>query len=100
MKINGLLVPEEAIADVCRRFHIRTLAFFGSVLHGTLRPDSDVDVLVEFEEGHTPGFAFFDIQDELSRLLGRQVDLNTPQFLGPRVRTKVQAEAEVVFAAH
>lgn len=97
MKARGLHVPDEAIAEICRRRHIRRLAVFGSVLRGELRPDSDVDLLVEFEDGHTPGFAFFDIEAEFSGILGRNVDLNTPQFLSPRVRANVEAEAEVVF---
>ena len=100
MEIDGLLISDEAVAALCLRHHIRRLAVFGSAVHGTLRPDSDIDVLVEFEEGHTPGFAFFDIQSDLSEVLGRRVDLNTPQFLGPRVRTKIQAEAEVLFGAN
>ena len=97
MKVNSLRVPDKAIAEICRRRHIRRLAFFGSVLRGQLRPDSDLDVLVEFEDGHTPGFAFFDIEAELSGVLGRKVDLNTRQFLSPRFRAEVEAEAEVVF---
>ncbi|TAK66216.1 MAG: nucleotidyltransferase [Dehalococcoidia bacterium] len=74
----------------------RTPALFGSVLRPDFRPDSDVDVLVEFEPGQTPGFAFFDVEAELSRLFGHRVDLNTPEFLSPRVRARVQAEAEVL----
>ena len=86
-----------ALTEFCRRHHIRRLALFGSVLRADFRPDSDVDVLVEFEPGHTPGLAFFDVEAELSRLLGRRVDLNTPQFLSPRIRSKAQSEAEVLF---
>ena len=73
-------IPREAIAAFCRRHHIRRLALFGSVLRDDFRPDSDIDVLVEFEPGHTPGFAFFAMEDELSRIFGRKVDLNTPNF--------------------
>ena len=62
------------------------------------RPDSDLDVLVEFDPGHTPGLAFFGMEQELSELLGRKVDLNTPQFLSPYFRDKVLAEAEVQYA--
>jgi predicted nucleotidyltransferase len=71
---------------------------FGSALRSDFRPDSDVDVLVEFEPGRAPGFGFFDIQDELSALFGRRVDLNTPGFLSERIRCGVRAEAEVLFA--
>ncbi len=99
MKINGgLKISEEAIAALCRRHHIRKMALFGSILRGDLRADSDVDVLVEFEAGHTPGLAFFDIQAELAAVFGRTVDLNTPQFLSPRIRKSVESEAEVLFA--
>jgi predicted nucleotidyltransferase len=74
------------------------LAVFGSALREDFRPDSDLDLLVEFEPGHTPGLAFFGMEQELSELLGRKVDLNTPQFLSPYFRDKVLAEAEVQYA--
>ncbi|OGO38844.1 MAG: hypothetical protein A2147_08200 [Chloroflexi bacterium RBG_16_57_8] len=67
----------------CRRHHIIRLSLFGSVLREDFRPGSDVDVLVEFEPGKTPGFSFIDIQDELSNMIGRKVDLNTPGDLSP-----------------
>ncbi len=89
-------VDLRGLPEFCRRHHIDRLALFGSVLRADFRTDSDIDVLVEFERGHTPGLAFFDIQTELSDLLGRKVDLNTPGFLSPRVRMRVQREAEVV----
>jgi uncharacterized protein len=92
-------LPKEKIADFCRRHHIRKLAVFGSVLHGDAQPDSDLDVLVEFEPGHVPGLAFFGMEQELSELLWRKVDLNTPQFLSPYFRDQVLAEAEVQYAA-
>ena len=89
-------VPRAALAEFCHRRNIRRLALFGSVLRPDFRPDSDIDVLVEFQPGRTPGLAFFDVEAELSRLLGRRVDLNTLQFLSPRIRARVQAEAEVL----
>jgi uncharacterized protein len=100
MKTNHIKVdlPKEKIADFCRRHHIRKLAVFGSALREDFRPDSDLDVLVEFDSGHTPGLAFFGMEQELSELLGRKVDLNTPQFLSPYFRDKVLAEAEVQYA--
>lgn len=97
MKVDGLQVPEAEIGTFCRQHHIRRLALFGSATRGELRPESDLDILVEFEEGHTPGFRFFRIQEELSGLLGRQVDLNTPQFLSPRVRGRALAQAAVLY---
>jgi predicted nucleotidyltransferase len=87
-------VPHEEIAAFCRRNHIRQLAFFGSVLRDDFGPDSDIDVLVEFEPGKVPGLDFFGMQDELSELLGRKVDLHTPQDLSPYFRDEVLAEAE------
>jgi hypothetical protein len=92
-------VPAEIISEFCRRHRIRRLAFFGSVLRQDFRADSDVDVLVEFEPGHAPGLAFFAIEDELSRILGRKVDLNTPQFLSPYMRGEAVAEAEEQYVA-
>jgi hypothetical protein len=91
-------VPQEEIEQFCRKNHIRKLAFFGSVLREDFKPDSDVDVLVEFEPGHVPGFAFFGLQDELSRLLGRSVDLHTPDFLSPYFRDEVLTNAQVQYA--
>jgi uncharacterized protein len=90
-------VPQEQIAEFCRRHHIRKLAFFGSVLRADFGPGSDVDVLVEFDPQHIPGLAFFAMQDELSAILERRVDLNTPQFLSRYFRDQVLAEAEVAY---
>jgi len=89
-------IPNEAIAEFCRRHHIRRLALFGSVLRDDFGPESDVDVLVEFDPDHIPGLAFFGMQDELTEILGRQVDLNTPGFISPYFRDRVQAEAVVL----
>lgn len=89
----------ESIAALCERHAIRRLALFGSVLSNEFRPDSDLDVLVEFQPGKTPGFAFFSIQRELSELLGRKVDLNTPQDLSRPFRNEVLASAQTVFGA-
>jgi len=92
-------VPRERIAEFCRRHHIRRLAVFGSVLRDDFTPESDVDVLVEFEPGQTPGFAFFSMQDELSEILGRRVDLNTVHSLSKYFRDEVLAEAEELYVA-
>ena len=90
-------VDQAKLAEFCRRHHIRKLAFFGSVLRDDFGPGSDVDVLVEFEPGHTPGLAFFSMEQELSEILRREVDLNTSQFLSRYFRDDVQAEAEVQY---
>jgi hypothetical protein len=92
-------VPREKIAEFCRRHHVRRLAFFGSVLRDDFGPASDVDVLVEFEPGHTPGLVFFGMEQELSQILGRKVDLNTPQFLSRYFRDQVLQEAEETYVA-
>ena len=92
-------VDASRLAEVCRRYSVRRLAVFGSALRNELRPDSDLDVLVEFEEGKTPGYGFFHLEDELSDLFGRKVDLNTPGFLHRFFRQQVQEEAAVLYAA-
>ncbi len=92
-------IPSRQIAEFCRRHHVTKLALFGSVLRDDFGPDSDVDVLVEFEPGHTPGLAFFTMQEELSRMLGSKVDLNTRRFLSRYFREKVLEEAEVLYVA-
>ncbi len=92
-------IPKAKIAEFCRANHIRRLALFGSVVRDDFREDSDVDVLVEFEPGHVPGLAFFRLEKELSELLGRNVDLNTPGFLSDYFRDEVLAEAEIQYDA-
>lgn len=93
-------VESGRLAEFCRRHHIRRLAFFGSVLRADFGPNSDVDVLVEFEPGHTPGFRFVRIERELSEILeGRRVDLVTPKFLNLRIRDRVLAVAETQYVA-
>jgi predicted nucleotidyltransferase len=86
-------VPKRGLAAFCRRHHIRRLSLFGSVLRDDFGPSSDVDVLVEFEEGHVPGLEFFGMQEELTSILGHPVDLNTAGFLSPHFREDVLREA-------
>ena len=90
-------ISKEEIGAFCQRNYIRRLALFGSALRDDFTPASDVDVLVEFESGHVPGLAFITIQDELSELLGRNVDLNTPACLSPYFRQEVLEEAETLY---
>jgi uncharacterized protein len=96
-----LQVDRESLADFCRRNHIATLSFFGSILRDDFTSDSDIDVLVEFEEGHTPGFLrVAQMERELSRLLdNRKVDLRTFEDLSRYFRQEVLAAAEVQDAA-
>ncbi len=93
-------VPAEQIRDLCRRNQIRQLLLFGSVLRDDFRPESDVDVLVEFEPGAQIGlFEFMRIQEELAALLQRPVDLVSKDGLKPVIRNSVLASAQVVYAA-
>jgi hypothetical protein len=98
MVYHGIELPMEQIAELCRQHHVRRLALFGSILTDEFRPDSDLDMLVEFEPGKTPGLEFFGIQRELSALAGRQVDLNTAQDLSRYYRDRVMAEARPLYA--
>ncbi len=92
-------VDDASLARFCQRHYIRRLALFGSVLRDDFRPNSDVDVLVEFEPDHVPGYSFVTVQDELSALLGRRVDLHTPASLSQHIRDAVVRDAEVHYAA-
>lgn len=93
----NLTIPREALVEFSRRHHIRRLAVFGSALRDDFRPDSDLDILVEFEPGVPIGLRFFALERELSELLGRPVDLNTPGFLSPYFRDAVIAEAQDIY---
>lgn len=93
-RIGGLA----AVQAFCRRQPIRRLALFGSVLRDDFRPDSDVDVLVEYEPDAS--VTFFDMvrqEDELSRIIGQPVDLRTPQEISRHFRKKVLREAWVIY---
>ncbi|MDQ3673743.1 MAG: nucleotidyltransferase family protein [Gemmatimonadota bacterium] len=99
--MNQQLFPDAAaLAEVCRRHGIRKLSLFGSVLHGTDRPDSDVDLLVEFDPERLPGlFGIARIEAELSELLGdRAVDLRTAEDLSPYFRSEVLSGAKELHA--
>jgi predicted nucleotidyltransferase len=95
-----IAVDREKVAAFCRKHRIRRLALFGSVLRGDFRPDSDVDVLVEFEPDAVPGlFGIARMERELSEVLGgRKVDLRTPEDLSRYFRQSVVEEAEVHYA--
>ena len=100
MNARGLDIPSETIAEFCRRHRIRKLSLFGSILRADFRPDSDIDVLVEFEPGARVGLIrLAGIELELSEMLGRVVDLNTPGFLSRYYRDRVLAEAQVQYDA-
>ena len=94
----GIPVPHEVIAEFCRRHGIRRLAFFGSVLRDDFTPESDVDVLVDIEPGRKLTlFTLAQIENELSDLLSRRVDLHMPRTLHPYLREKVLGQAEDLY---
>jgi len=98
MKALPITISDGAVAEFCRRHHIRRLAFFGSVLRDDFGPDSDVDMLVEFESGHIPGLIRMSaIELELTDLLGRKVDLRTAEDLSRYFRGEVVASAETIY---
>jgi len=100
MERHGATIDRQSIADFCRRNHIRRFAFFGSFLTDAFGPESDIDVLVDFDPGREPGFfGLADMEFELSEMLGRKVHLQTPEDLSQYFREKVVRTAEVLYAA-
>ena len=93
----NIAIPYDRIAQFCQKNHIRKLSLFGSVLRDDFTYNSDVDVLVEFEPGNTPGFEFVTMQEELSGMLGRKVDLNTAGFLSDYFREEIMREAQSLY---
>ena len=95
-----ITVDRSRLAEFCRRHHIRRLALFGSALREDFSEESDIDVLVEFEPGHTPGLlGMARLERELSHILGgRKVDLRTPEDLSRYFRDEVLRKAEVQYA--
>lgn len=88
-------IPKDQIAAFCEGHGIKRLSIFGSALRSDFGPDSDIDVLVEFEPDRTPGlFGFAGMELELTRMLGRKVDLRTPEDLSRYFRQEVLAEAQ------
>ena len=97
---SRISIDHQQLATFCRDHHISRLSFFGSVLRDDFRADSDIDVLVEFQSGQEPGLlALARMERELTQLLGRRVDLRTPEDLSRLFRDQVVAAAEVLYAA-
>lgn len=97
---SHISIDREAVASFCRRHYMTRLALFGSVLREDFGPDSDIDVLVEFQPDHVPGLNFIAMERELSGLLeGRRVDMVTPKFLNARIRDEVLRSAEPLYVA-
>jgi len=92
-------IPHERIGEFCRNNRIQSLSLFGSVLSDDFGPDSDVDVLVEFKTGTRIGLIrLTGLEFELSEILGRKVDLNTPGFISKYFRSRVMSEREIQYA--
>lgn len=96
---KNIVIPKDTIAEFCRRHRIHRLALFGSVLRDDFGPESDIDVLVEFEPDTNVGFfKLYDLEQELSQILGgRKVEINTPRSLSKYFRDRVDAEAETLY---
>lgn len=97
---STITIPDAEVAAICKRYQICELSIFGSAARGELTSDSDLDSLVDFEPGARIGLLEFGaLTDELSRLLGRPVDLAIKLALKPRIRSEVLADARVLYAA-
>ena len=90
-------ISKRQLEVFCHRHHIKKLSLFGSVLREDFRPESDIDILVEFETGHVPGFGIIKMEKELAQLLGRKVDVRTPADLSRYFRDEVVREARVEY---
>ena len=100
MSTARINIQKDRIAEFCKRNHIRRLSFFGSVLREDFGPNSDVDVLVEFEPGARVGLIRLSgLELELGHIIGRKVDINTPRFLSKYYRDQILGEAKVQFVA-
>ncbi len=96
-EVTNIFIPLDDIKAFCERHHIRKLSLFGSVLRDDFSSESDVDVLVEFDPAHIPGWEFVTMQEEISALFGRKVDLSTPGFLSDYFRDDVMRKARVIY---
>ncbi len=99
VKVNGnFVISQNGLTSFCERNHISKLSLFGSVLGNDFGEESDIDVLVEFESDHIPGyFGLVRIEEEFSLLMGRKVDLNTPKSLSRYFRSEVIEQAKNVY---
>ena len=99
MSWRELDISHERIAACCRRRGVRRLAVFGSAIRRDFTEQSDIDLLVEYEPDVQAGLSFFALQDELTEIIGRKVDLHAPGFLDQYYRDQVLGEAETIYVA-
>lgn len=95
--LERLRLERASLEEFCRRNHIRRLWFFGSVLRDDFGPESDVDVLYEFEEGKTPGLGIFRVEDEIAQVIGRPVDFVAEAYVDWKLRKHPSFSPEIVF---
>ena len=96
---SGIEIPAEKIAQICRKYGVKEMAIFGSAARGEMRPDSDVDIFVEFYPEVRIGWEFFDLEEELAQVFARKVDLGTKRILKPWIRHEVMRDARIIYAA-
>jgi len=95
----GVVLPEAEVAEICRRYQVKELAVFGSAARGELRPDSDIDLLVDFlPEARVSLLRHAAAERELSELLGRKVDLVSKRALRSALREGVLSQARLIYA--
>lgn len=100
VQLGDLQVDGPSLAEVCRRYGVKELSVFGSAVRGEMRPESDIDIMVEFEPGVRVGLIQFEsLVEELEQLAGRSVDLVTKRGLKPWIRPHVLKDARVIYAA-
>ena len=100
MSTHSIEISHDELAKFCQRHHIHRLSLFGSILRDDFHEDSDIDVLVEFEEGHTPGLGVITIENELSQLFGgRKVDMVNPKYLNTRLKKRILDSARVQYTS-
>ncbi len=97
MKSTAFDIPTDKLHAICERYGVKNLSIFGSLINGTSTDESDLDILVEFLPERTPGFAFVDLEDELSALFHRKVDLHTASSLSQYFRENVVREAQMLY---
>ncbi len=99
IKLAGIEVDEEKLREICRRWGIAELSVFGSIARGEAVPDSDVDLLYVFEPDARVGWEILELEEELSQLFGRKVDLMAKTTIHRSVRERILSEAQVLYAA-